>query len=134
MIGATSVRVFLVDLGTSDLLPALLSALTYGWAKEKSERPLPEYERMLTEPTDFIRASTDLIHFIFVYDEYTDKMNKADAQTIADICMDAMRNPSTPRPSGEHLLGEMARQYVQYSSSISRAPLTPLSLQGFSCV
>lgn len=52
------------------------------------------------------------MNFYFVYDEYTDVMDKDGAQCIANIVMNAFRNPDTPRPEGESFLGEMARQYV----------------------
>jgi hypothetical protein len=50
------------------------------------------------------------MHLFFVYDEYTDVMNTDDAWKVAQIVMDAFRHPSIPRPSGEHFLGELARQ------------------------
>jgi hypothetical protein len=50
------------------------------------------------------------MHLFFVYDEHTDVMNTDDAREMAHIVLDAFRNPSTPRPSGEHFLGEPARQ------------------------
>ena len=34
------------------------------------------------------------------------------ARNLADIMMDALRNPHKPRPQGEHVLGELCRRYV----------------------
>ena len=59
---------------------------------------------------EVLRSATDFIHLLFVVDEYTDNMGRADTQKLADIVLDAIRNPMRPRPKDEHLLGEMARQ------------------------
>jgi Delta6-protoilludene synthase len=50
------------------------------------------------------------MHLFFVYDEYTDVMDVDGAREVARIVGDAFRNPSTPRPPGEHFLGELSRQ------------------------
>ena len=49
---------------------------------------------------------------LFIYDEYTDKLDGEGAHTCADVVMDALRNPHMERPQGELKLGEIARQYV----------------------
>jgi len=67
---------------------------------------------------DLARLGCDLMNFYFVYDEYTDVMDKDGAQRAHDIVMDAFRNPSVPRPQGESFLGEMARQLVQHALKI----------------
>lgn len=46
-----------------------------------------------------------------IYDEYTDACDTLEeAQEMADIVMDALRNPHKPRPEGEWLGGEVTRQ------------------------
>jgi hypothetical protein len=50
--------------------------------------------------------------FMFVCDEYTDKVGREDAHSYTEMVMDALRNPHTERPEGESKLGEIARQYA----------------------
>ena len=45
-----------------------------------------------------------------VIDEYTDVENEEVVRGMVDIVMDAMNNPQKPRPEGENILGEIARQ------------------------
>ena len=45
-----------------------------------------------------------------VIDEYTDVENEEVVQEMIDIVIDAMNNPQKPRPEGENILGEIARQ------------------------
>ena len=45
-----------------------------------------------------------------VIDEYTDVENEEVVQGMIDIVIDAMNNPQKPRPEGENILGEIARQ------------------------
>lgn len=52
------------------------------------------------------------MNFIFVFDEYTDFADADAVRKMVDIVIDAIRNPEMPRPEGEVLLGEIARQYV----------------------
>jgi len=82
---------------------------------------------------DLARLGCDLMNFYFVYDEYTDVMDKAGAQHIADIVMDAFRNPTTPRPEGESFLGEMARQLLESAQKIVApdAPCLKHFISGF---
>jgi len=47
----------------------------------------------------------------YVYDEFTDIEGPKVSGHIASIVMDAMRNPHKPRPKGEFLIAELARQY-----------------------
>jgi hypothetical protein len=50
----------------------------------------------------------------WTFDEYTD-VEKADVvRQYAEIVMDAIRNPCKPRPEGEVVLGEMARQWASF--------------------
>jgi len=66
--------------------------------------------------TELTRLGCDLMNFFFVYDEYTDDMDRGSAQLARDMIMDAFRNPSAPRPQGESFLGEMARQCVSFGT------------------
>ena len=46
----------------------------------------------------------------FLYDEYSDVAHVDDVRAMADISMDALRNPQTPRPKDEWIGGEITRQ------------------------
>ena len=46
----------------------------------------------------------------FVFDEYSDPENADIVKKQADIIMDALRDPSKPRPEGENVIGEITRQ------------------------
>jgi len=60
---------------------------------------------------DGCRIGCDLMNLFFVIDEYSDIADGKGARVQADIIMDALRNPYKPRPSGEWIGGEVARQY-----------------------
>ncbi|KAF8474316.1 isoprenoid synthase domain-containing protein [Gautieria morchelliformis] len=53
----------------------------------------------------------DFMNLAFVIDEHTDVADGKTARNQADIVMDALRNPHTPRPTGEWVGGEVARQF-----------------------
>jgi Delta6-protoilludene synthase len=57
-----------------------------------------------------MRTGCDLMNMFFVYDEYSDVAHEDEVQVMADIIMDALRNPHTPRPKGEWVGGEVTRQ------------------------
>lgn len=59
---------------------------------------------------DHLRTGCDLMNFFFVVDEYTDVEDASGVRQMVDIVMDALKNSHKPRPEGEMLLGEMARQ------------------------
>jgi hypothetical protein len=59
---------------------------------------------------DVVRAGCDLMNLFFLFDEYTDVADPNEAQRLAAIVMDAIRNPDKPRPLGECVVGEAARQ------------------------
>jgi len=63
---------------------------------------------------EFIRLGCDLMNLVYVYDEYTDIADGEGADKIRNIVMDAFRHPEKPRPEGELLLGEMAREFVPF--------------------
>lgn len=50
------------------------------------------------------------MNLFFVIDEHTDVASTQTVQRQADIVMDALRNPHTPRPENEWIGGEVARQ------------------------
>jgi len=60
---------------------------------------------------DCLRVACDLMAFMFVCDEYTDKVDNDGAHAYAEIVMDALRNPHKERPKGESNLGEIARRF-----------------------
>ncbi|ESK84101.1 terpenoid synthase [Moniliophthora roreri MCA 2997] len=57
------------------------------------------------------RIGCDLMNLFFVIDEYSDVADGQLARVYADIIMDAIRNPHKPRPEGEWVGGEVARQF-----------------------
>lgn len=50
------------------------------------------------------------MNLFFVFDEYTDVCDAVEARKLADIVMDALRNPDLPRPQNESIVGEITRQ------------------------
>lgn len=50
------------------------------------------------------------MNLFFVIDEYTDVAAEAQAREMARTIMDAIHNPGRPRPEGEWIGGEIARQ------------------------
>jgi len=54
------------------------------------------------------------MNLFYVYDEYTDIADGEGADEIRNIVMDAFHHPEKPRPEGELLLGEMAREFVPF--------------------
>jgi len=67
---------------------------------------------------DCLRLACDLMAFMFVFDEYTDKVGNDGAHVYAKIVMNALRNPHTERPQGESKLGEIARQFSLRATEI----------------
>ncbi|KAG5350419.1 hypothetical protein C0989_011141 [Termitomyces sp. Mn162] len=59
---------------------------------------------------NIIRAGTDLMGLFDVFDRYTDVAAPREAQEMADMVMDAIRNPDKARPAHECVVGEVARQ------------------------
>ncbi|KAL4264339.1 Terpene synthase [Pleurotus pulmonarius] len=57
------------------------------------------------------RVACDLMNLFFCIDEYTDLATSEVARAQASIVMDAIQNPCSPRPVGEWIIGEMARQF-----------------------
>lgn len=64
----------------------------------------------LTVRLDHARAGCDLMNLFFLVDEYSDVAEPSEVRKQQGILMDALRNPHKPRPKGEWIGGEMARQ------------------------
>lgn len=60
--------------------------------------------------TERLKSACDMMNVFFLYDEFTDVESKEGVQSIADITMDAVRNPLKIRPDGEPAIGEIVRQ------------------------
>lgn len=71
----------------------------------------PIIERDLTTlHAERCRTGCDLMNLFFVIDEYSDISTPEEVRKQKNIVMDALRNPHTPRPEGEWIGGEVARQ------------------------
>jgi hypothetical protein len=70
-------------------------------------------QRTLLNPTsEHLRTGCDLFILSFAFDEYSDTQPENAVRAMVDIIVDALSNPSKSRPSGEFILGEVTRQYV----------------------
>ena len=58
-----------------------------------------------------LRIAADLMHLLYIADEYTDVESAVGTQEISAIVLDALHNPDKPRPAGESIIGEMIREY-----------------------
>ncbi|KAK0721855.1 terpenoid synthase [Lasiosphaeria miniovina] len=78
---------------------------------------------------DFARCRTccDLMTLFYAFDEYTDVAGETSTRQMADMLVDEVRNPDKPRPQGECLLGEMARQFW----ASGRRTATPMAERHF---
>ncbi|KAI0675633.1 terpenoid synthase [Trametes maxima] len=74
---------------------------------------------------DHLRVGCDLMNVFFVFDEYTDVMDASGTQELADIIIDAVKNPGRPRPSGESVVGEITRQFWKHALESATAPAIP---------
>ena len=84
-------------------------------------------------PSEIIRLGCDLMNLLYVFDEYTDIADGEGVERIRKITLDALRHPEKPRPGGEHLLGEMTREFVSSlpSQSYAISPLPRFQVSGF---
>jgi hypothetical protein len=48
----------------------------------------------------------------FALDEFTDILDPRSVRDLCSITMDAISDPDRPRPKTEHVIGEIARQWV----------------------
>ncbi|PMD27043.1 terpenoid synthase [Hyaloscypha hepaticicola] len=58
-----------------------------------------------------LRSACDLMNLFFIFDEHSDKCEADEVWNQVDIIMDALRHPDKPRPEGEWIGGEVARQF-----------------------
>jgi len=58
-----------------------------------------------------LRSGCDIMHLFFMFDEHSDKCGPEEVWEQARIQMDAFWRPNQPRPEGEWVGGEFARQY-----------------------
>ena len=73
---------------------------------------------------DALRVACDLMNLYFVIDEHTDVDDGQVTEKKINIVKDALRNPSTPRPKGEWIGGEITRQLVVIKLCPDRSRLT----------
>ncbi|KAG1889992.1 terpenoid synthase [Suillus subluteus] len=71
---------------------------------------------------EYLRIGCDLMNVFFIFDDYTDVQNEAVTKEIVDIMLDALHNPQKMRPEGEHILGEIVRQF--WARTIQSASLS----------
>ena len=62
-------------------------------------------------PDDF-RSCCDLMNAFFVLDDHTDAVDVTAARILCDAAKDGVVDHDKPRPDGEHIIGELARQYA----------------------
>ncbi|PCH36903.1 terpenoid synthase [Wolfiporia cocos MD-104 SS10] len=95
----------------------------------KSFKPFTRESQLAFDKCDFehLRTGCDLMNLFFVVDEYTDVESAPVVREMVDVVIDALNNPHTPRPQGEILLGEIARQF--WKRAIKTA--TPTSQKHF---
>lgn len=64
----------------------------------------------LSSLSDRLRAACDLMALFYIFDEFTDKVDGKGALALAEIVVDALRNPHSSRSPGESKLGEITQQ------------------------
>ncbi|SJL16467.1 uncharacterized protein ARMOST_19993 [Armillaria ostoyae] len=64
-----------------------------------------------TATKEHLRTACDMMNQFFVFDEYTDNAPPEIVRQYADIVMDAIRDPTKPRPSDEVVLGLVAQEF-----------------------
>ena len=65
-------------------------------------------------PLDRLRIGADLVHLLFVIDEYTDMETASGVHEISGIVLNALNDPDKPRPEGESIIGEIVRKSVSF--------------------
>ncbi len=60
--------------------------------------------------TEQIRSGCELMHLFFMFDEYSDKASPEEVLYQAQVMIDTLKSPETPRPKGEWIGGEIIRQ------------------------
>ncbi|KZT23360.1 terpenoid synthase [Neolentinus lepideus HHB14362 ss-1] len=64
-----------------------------------------------TAAKEHLRTGCDLMNLFFVVDEYTDVEPAPVVREMVDVVIDALNNPHKPRPEGEILLGQVAKEF-----------------------
>ncbi|KAK4074993.1 uncharacterized protein Triagg1_4657 [Trichoderma aggressivum f. europaeum] len=59
-----------------------------------------------------IRSGCELMHLFFMFDEYSDKASPEEVLYQAQVMIDTLKSPETPRPKGEWIGGEIIRQFL----------------------
>ncbi|EJD05124.1 terpenoid synthase [Fomitiporia mediterranea MF3/22] len=79
----------------------------------RSFKAFSERSQHAFDKCDFqhLRTGCDLMNLFFVIDEYTDVEPAPVVREMVDAVIDAFKNPHKPRPEGEVILGEVARQF-----------------------
>ncbi|KZT12302.1 terpenoid synthase [Laetiporus sulphureus 93-53] len=67
-----------------------------------------------------LRVGCDLMNIVFVIDDYTDVQDATVCDKVADVVKHALHNVCEPRPDGEMIIGEIARQFWQPAAKLSR--------------
>ncbi|KAJ7657695.1 isoprenoid synthase domain-containing protein, partial [Mycena polygramma] len=73
-----------------------------------------------TEPLHY-RVACDFVNLLFVFDDVTDELTTHEVQCLAELSLDALRNPEKPRPAGEHRVGEMHRSFSKRLHFVANA-------------
>ncbi|KAI0089641.1 isoprenoid synthase domain-containing protein [Irpex rosettiformis] len=76
---------------------------------------------------EHLRAGVDLMNVYFVIDEYTDVEPQQVVREMIEVIIDAIHNPTKPRPKGEVVLGEITRQFWDRAKKTA----TPEAVQRF---
>ena len=71
-----------------------------------------------------------MMNVFLIFDQRTDIASDAMVQYLAGIMKDALRNPHKPRPEGENVIGEVARQCALHPSLLPNLILTCLEIPG----
>ncbi|KAI1842182.1 hypothetical protein JX265_001457 [Neoarthrinium moseri] len=74
------------------------------------------YPRLTREQ---LRCACDVMNLFFIFDEHSDKSEPVDVWNQVHVLMDALHNPDSPRPAGEWVGGEVARQFWIQTMKIS---------------
>ncbi|KAF8176079.1 terpenoid synthase [Pholiota molesta] len=64
-----------------------------------------------------LRSCCDLMHTFFTLDEHTDILDTEGVRVHCEATMDAILHSEQPRPAGEPIIGEIARQFWKRASA-----------------
>ncbi|KAJ7164196.1 isoprenoid synthase domain-containing protein [Mycena filopes] len=80
---------------------------------------------------EHLRVACDLVNLLFVFDDLTDEMSGAEAEALAGISLDALRDWQTPRPQEEHPVGEMHRSFSERLHGMANPDILQRFLDGY---